>query len=213
MGNCETATAMPKRAFLEDSLMLTKQLFPLPAGTVFLRDVRVVHGGCPNNSDSHRWMPSFSFLSHAYLKEMNWLNEHWVFGKIADVHPQNIWKNSVRKIRKEYHYVDGRLLRWSDRWPDERCLYGCQPKTKPANIQYNLSREQTGNDFTLSDVIMPGADSVSGILSIFVCKTRDGKRKTRSEKTRSGHSDAALPLFAHLSGSCFLGVVVSGVTC
>merc|ERR1712139_14216 len=101
---------MPKRAFLEDSLMLTKQLFPLPAGTVFLRDVRVVHGGCPNNSDSHRWMPSFSFLSHAYLKEMNWLNEHWVFGKIADVHPQNIWKNSVRKIRKEYHYVDGRLL-------------------------------------------------------------------------------------------------------
>jgi len=44
------------------------RLFPLPVGSVIVRDVRTLHGGSPNFSDRVRYLPSVEFASNDFLQ-------------------------------------------------------------------------------------------------------------------------------------------------
>ena len=51
----------------EPSVWRRYRLFPLPAGSVILRDVRTLHGGSPNLSNRARFLPAVEFASTQFL--------------------------------------------------------------------------------------------------------------------------------------------------
>lgn len=75
---------LTEEVLLYDSLR--SQLFPLKKGTVIIRDVNTLHGGCPNLSARHRLMPSFIFEPLEWTemrntmmdkREWSWLPRFW----------------------------------------------------------------------------------------------------------------------------------------
>lgn len=44
------------------------RLFPAPVGSFILRDVRTLHGGSPNFTDSPRFLPAIEFVSERFLR-------------------------------------------------------------------------------------------------------------------------------------------------
>ena len=51
----------------EPSVWRRYRLFPLPVGSVILRDVRTLHGGSPNLSNRARFLPAVEFASTQFL--------------------------------------------------------------------------------------------------------------------------------------------------
>eukprot|EP00747_Dinoflagellata_sp_TGD_P066741 gnl/TRDRNA2_/TRDRNA2_154955_c0_seq1.p1 gnl/TRDRNA2_/TRDRNA2_154955_c0~~gnl/TRDRNA2_/TRDRNA2_154955_c0_seq1.p1 ORF type:complete len:178 (-),score=20.66 gnl/TRDRNA2_/TRDRNA2_154955_c0_seq1:152-685(-) len=71
---------------------LRSQIFPLPKGSVIIRDVNTIHAGCPNLSARDRLMPSFIFepkewtdMRADFAAKGRWdmLPGHWGFPQIS----------------------------------------------------------------------------------------------------------------------------------
>ena len=54
-------------------------LCPVPKGAALLRDVRLLHGGTPNSSDTTRFLPSVEFMSGRFV-EANRNKANWRLG-------------------------------------------------------------------------------------------------------------------------------------
>lgn len=52
----------------EPAAWRASRLFPLPVGSVIVRDVRTLHAGSPNFSEGTRYLPSIEFASEDFLK-------------------------------------------------------------------------------------------------------------------------------------------------